>query len=51
MKRLQNCKIDFSTLTNARNIACKDTEYSAKAIDNVEKTDINGKKYLIPCLL
>jgi hypothetical protein len=29
------------------NLAGKNTKYAAKSIDNVEKTDINGKKYSI----
>jgi hypothetical protein len=44
MKRLQNCRAEFFHPNYARNIACKDTSYSSKTIDNVEKTDLNGKK-------
>jgi hypothetical protein len=45
MKMLQNCRDDFSKLTYARNIACKDTKHSSKGIDNVEKTNETGKNY------
>ncbi|MCA6473445.1 MAG: hypothetical protein IM548_07515 [Chitinophagaceae bacterium] len=40
---LQNCRDDFPKPTYACNIALKDTKYSSKGIDNVEKTIEKGK--------